>query len=98
MRLFQTPGADAAYDRWQNPPESKCRLECNCEQCHDRHVREHKFIDNALDTPSDYQCCVNELNDRIYEGKLCGKHPRAYFESNSGKTGKPVVYCEGCDK
>jgi len=35
MQLFETRGADAAYDRWQEPPD--IHEEDGCERCHELH-------------------------------------------------------------
>lgn len=65
--------------------------ECNCEECHAYHLMADLFIDQALEQPQDFQCCVDELDLRIRNKEICKKHPRSYFEEFPR-------YCEGCDE
>lgn len=96
MRLFDTPGADAAYDRWlTTTPEDRAHLpECNCEPCHEWHISEGMVEDNAIEAPQDYQCCVDQLDLWIETGKRCKTHPKAYFEP---ATKTEPAHCEGCE-
>lgn len=94
MSLFDTPGADSAYDKWlTTTPEDKGHApECNCDRCHQAHIDEDMVEDNA--EGPDFQCCIDQLDGWIADGKRCGKHPKSYFEPAEG--GKPA-YCEECD-
>jgi len=74
MRLFDTPGADAAYDRWLDPPEPKCPEECNCEDCHDHHMRNGEVAELA--ELGDFQCCEDQLDSWIDDGEWCGDKPK----------------------
>jgi hypothetical protein len=96
MRLFDTPGADSAYDRWltTTPADRAHQDECNCEKCHDWHREEHLIEDNALDSPKDFQCCVEEYEARLEDGEYCKKHRGAYVEAPTKTT---PFYCEDCE-
>lgn len=95
-RLFNTLGVDTAYDRWlTTTPQDRAHLpECNCEKCHKSHLEEGMVISNALDSPQDYDCCVEKFDDMVEQGEVCKTHPRAYFEK---ATKDQPAYCEGCD-
>lgn len=95
-RLFDTPGADAAYDRWlTTTPADRAHLpECNCERCHDQHLEDGIVISNAVCSPQDYGCCVEKFADMVEAGEVCKTHPEAYFEKAT--KGRPA-HCEGCD-
>lgn len=67
---------------------------CNCEGCHIRHKRTHIVVENALDYPQDFKCCVEEYERMKEEGRVCKEHPRAYFEPATGTT---PAFCEQCD-
>lgn len=82
---------DGPPPSWYDPPATKCKPECNCHDCHLWHLDGETFIDNALESPLDFQCCVQELEERVEEGLLCSKHPKAYFEPEYN-------YCEMCDE
>lgn len=59
MQLFNTIGADSAYDKWLDPISGH-KDECNCDRCHDWHKEEGLVEDHAKNFPKDYQCCVHE--------------------------------------
>lgn len=91
MRLFDTPGADSAYDKWQNPPD--IHEDDSCEMCHTAHVSGGEVAKNALEWPAQYPCCVDEFEELKATGGVCLKHPLAYFEP-AGSGG--VVTCAKC--
>lgn len=83
---------------WYDPPSGHAE-ECNCRDCHLNHWAEGWWIDNALDHPKDFECCVNELEEQIELGNVCEKHPRSYCETAVDGDGKKAgFYCEGCDQ
>lgn len=96
MRLFDTPGADAAYDRWQNPPDVREHTDYGCSNClnpdEDGHCDPgcdncHEFdIEMALS--KECSLCVTLFENQVAEGERCLKHPRRYCEPG---------YCEGCE-
>lgn len=90
MTLFDTPGADAAYERWLDPPESKCPSECNCEECHERHREAGDVIENAIERWENFLCCVDALDEMKQKGLVCPKHPRADFVI-------ATKWCEQCE-
>lgn len=91
IRLFQTSGADSAYERWQNPPD--VHEEDGCETCHAWHHEQSEVVANALDFPKQFLCCVAEFEEMKAAGKVCVVHPRAYFEP---ATSEHLAYCEDC--
>jgi hypothetical protein len=94
MRLFDTPGADSAYDKWltTTPADRGHAPECNCDRCHQAHIDESMVEENA--ESHDYKCCIEQLEDWVGRGKRCGNHPKSYFEpAEKGK----LAYCEECD-
>lgn len=91
IRLFQTNGGDAAYDRWQDARD--LHDEDGCPKCHKVHVLGHEVVLNALDYPDIYPCCVDEFEDMKEAGKVCAIHPKAYFEPAKNER---AAYCEEC--
>lgn len=80
MRLFDTPGADAAYDRWQDPPEPRGRendvLRDECADLDARNraeIRREKFetlIQNVEKTMSNWKLDFKVVRDgvELFEG------------------------------
>jgi len=62
MRLFDTVGADAAYDRYFNPPD--LHEDDDCEECHKLHIGEGVVEENALKWHRQFPCCVTEQAER----------------------------------
>lgn len=52
----------------------------SCESCHSEHVSENMVYQNATEWPAQFPCCVSELEDMKADGRICMKHPTAYFE------------------
>jgi len=96
VRLFDTPGADVAYDRWlTTTPEDRAHpSECNCEKCHEWHIDEGMVIENAVDWGIDFQCCVDEFDLMVEKKQACRTHPKSYFEP---ATKTEPAHCEGCE-
>lgn len=46
MRLFETPGADAAYEKFLEPPS--LHEEDGCERCHDYHKRKFIYVKTCI--------------------------------------------------
>jgi hypothetical protein len=76
-RLFDTSGADEAYDNWltTTPEDRAHQPECNCERCHAQHIEMCEVPENARRI--DYQCCKDELDEWIENGKWCPEHGSA---------------------
>lgn len=74
---------------YYDPPTGH-RPECGCRKCHLEHIDLSQVHENAASAADgDFECCVREIEGKIYIGELCEKHWReAYSEKN---------YCESCD-
>lgn len=73
MMIFDTPGTDAAYDKWLDPPFGHIE-ECNCPRCHKEHA-----LEECAPLP-DFRCCRDEIDMLIDEGRWCAKHGGAYMD------------------
>lgn len=92
MRLFETPGADGAYDRWQEP-NSKHTGDCECSGCHNIHIEENLVQENALDY--NMGCCQEQMEDWFQSGKKCRKHPRSAVTDATAETNFQRL-CDWC--
>jgi len=103
--------SDSPSDSYYDPPEprhadnSRIPDECNCSECHQYHVEEGEVEENSDNT--DYQCCVDQMDNWIEDGTRCEKHPKSYAEVSDQKLfdekkfddkGKRLgFFCEECE-
>lgn len=62
---------------WYDPPAGHSS-ECNCDKCHDLHIENGEVEANASGV--DFQCCADELECWIQDGKWCPSHGGAYMD------------------
>lgn len=82
------------YDDWKTTtPEDHAHVgDCHCAHCHDYHIAQNTVVENAIDFR--IKCCMTELSEWKSVGKVCDKHPEAYFEP---ATKEKAAFCEECD-
>jgi hypothetical protein len=91
--------SDSPPSSWYDPPLPRHRDktvipdECNCSECHEWHISEGLVIEQFDN--SDFQCCVDQMDEWITEGQRCEKHPKAYVEPPTKED--PKMHCEECE-
>lgn len=86
-RLFDTSGADALYDRWQEP--GGYHEEDGCDRCHRIHVERREYSAGAA---LGCEACAEFIADQIFLGEWCRRHGPADIDYNAG--GAP--FCHAC--
>jgi hypothetical protein len=79
VRLFDAPGADAGYDRWQEPPDAHEEDGC-AEICHAAHVADRRRADGCVLCDDDWcDACdgrgwevTHRLGCAAFEAGPCG--------------------------